>query len=231
MGCPLTVGSWGLTERERQMGNSNGSKFTTYLVQAIILTFAFIVLSAVFAFCKEFIREIFRITSIAQSLSPETHALFYGLSMALMFATIVFPGMAFAWKLSKKVNFERTSDKREGPQVRNFRQKEESQIDTQGKGPSIQTGNVIVSEAEIKRTIYARLLKEKKDEATMLQAKVECGGDADKAEPRYYQLRYKQIVESGESDKIREKLLGKKSEEAAAPRGNKAKRMEKKARG
>ena len=63
---------------------------------------------------------------------------------------------------------------------------------------------------ELKRMIYAQLLKEKKDDATVFQAKVECNGDAKKAEMKYYQLRYKQIVESGEINEFKEKILAAK---------------------
>jgi hypothetical protein len=70
--------------------------------------------------------------------------------------------------------------------------------------------------AELKRTVYSLLLKEKKDEATMLQAKVECDGDTEKAEARYYQLRYQQIVESGKIDELKKKFLAGKKKKADA---------------
>ena len=77
-------------------------------------------------------------------------------------------------------------------------------------------GTLVLGEAEIKRTVYSLLLKEKKDEATMLQAKVESDGDLEKAEIRYYQLRYDQIVESGKINEIEKRLLAAKSKKAEA---------------
>ena len=71
----------------------------------------------------------------------------------------------------------------------------------------------LLSEAELQRTVYSLLLKEKKDEATMLQAKVECAGDTEKAEIKYYQLRYEQIIESGEINEIVDRILSEKVKE------------------
>ena len=71
----------------------------------------------------------------------------------------------------------------------------------------------MTTEPEIERAIYAELLKEKKDEATLLQAKVECNGDAEKAETRYYHLRYEQLRESGEINGIVDKILSQKVKE------------------
>lgn len=73
---------------------------------------------------------------------------------------------------------------------------------------------VNVSDSELKRAVYSLLLREMKDKATMLQAKVECNGDNEKAETRYFQLRYAQIVESGKINKIREKILEIKRKKA-----------------
>ena len=109
------------------MGNSNGSKFTTYLVRAIILTFAFVILNVAFVFIRGILREVLRNPDISGSYSPETRALIAGVSVAVMFAVIIFPGMVYAWKLSKKVNFERISDKSAGTQISNFRQQENRQ--------------------------------------------------------------------------------------------------------
>ena len=89
-------------------------------------------------------------------------------------------------------------------------------------------GPLVLGEAEIKRTVYSLLLKEKKDEATMLQAKVECDGDLEKAEIKYYQLRYDQIVESGKINEIKKKLLAakrKKAEEQEEVKRKETKRM------
>jgi len=76
------------------------------------------------------------------------------------------------------------------------------------------SSNTCISDVEVERAIYSFLLEEKKDEATLLQAKVECDGDAEKAETKYYQLRYHQIVESGEINRIRERILADKSRKA-----------------
>jgi hypothetical protein len=86
-------------------------------------------------------------------------------------------------------------------------------------------GTLVLGEAEIKRTVYRLLLKEKKDEATMLQAKVECDGDLEKAEIRYYQLRYDQIVESGKINEIKKKLLAAKRKKAEEDEKTKQKQI------
>jgi len=67
--------------------------------------------------------------------------------------------------------------------------------------------------AELERRAYAYLLKEEKDEATMLQAKVMCDGDTEKADVIYYKLRYQQIVESGEIEKFRKAILAEKPQQ------------------
>jgi len=64
--------------------------------------------------------------------------------------------------------------------------------------------------AELERRVYGYLLKEEKDEATMLQARVMCDGNIKKAETIYYKLRCRQIVESGEIDKFKEAILAEK---------------------
>nr|MBC8420879.1 DUF2628 domain-containing protein [Desulfobacterales bacterium] len=64
--------------------------------------------------------------------------------------------------------------------------------------------------AELNRRIYARLLKEERDEASMLQAKAECGGNEDKIEAAYYKIRYKQVIESGEVDELKAEILAEK---------------------
>ena len=75
--------------------------------------------------------------------------------------------------------------------------------------------------AELSRRIYAHLLKETKDEATMLQAKVECGTDKDKIETTYYKLRYKQIIESGAADKLKAEILAKNQQKDVSTQAQK----------
>ena len=86
-------------------------------------------------------------------------------------------------------------------------------------------GSLVLGEAEIKRTVYSLLLKEKRDEATILQAKVECDGDAEKAEIKYFQLRYRQIVESGKIDEIKKRLLAAKMKKAEEDEKTKQKQI------
>ena len=67
-------------------------------------------------------------------------------------------------------------------------------------------------QAELERRIYSHLLSEEIDDATWLQARVECGDDKNKTETTYYKLRYRQIVESVEIEVFKKELLAEKRE-------------------
>lgn len=84
---------------------------------------------------------------------------------------------------------------------------------------SLPKSNMIISdakagEAQLKRAIFSNLLKEEKDEATMLQAKIECGDDPSKVETLYYRLRYEQVLESGEVNEIKKRLFKAKKQKS-----------------
>ena len=64
--------------------------------------------------------------------------------------------------------------------------------------------------AELQRKVFEHLLKETKDKATILQARVQCGDDKDKVRLTYYKLRYNQMLESGEINKFKERILAEK---------------------
>lgn len=68
-------------------------------------------------------------------------------------------------------------------------------------------------EAELQRRAFAQLLKEERDEATMLQAKVMCDGDTTRVEPSYYKLRYQQMVESGDIENLKRQILKEKRQQ------------------
>jgi hypothetical protein len=61
--------------------------------------------------------------------------------------------------------------------------------------------------AELERRIYAHVLKEQEDEATMLQARVLCDGDSKIAKVMYCKLKYAQIVESGLVEALKKEIL------------------------
>ena len=253
------------------MTNSNSLKFATYLVRGIILVFAFLVLSTVFAFGREIIREIFRSSVITDALSLETCALISGLSVGIL-AGALFSCMYFAWKLAKRIGtvnneplkskagkidgvircpscntyqhdkaahclncgyifagsekkktaiIESNEENRNGnaknaltpksqPSRTHANKTREPLVTKKEQAMPSRSNGEFPYTSELNRRIYAHLLKDKKDEATMLQAKVECGNDKEKIETTYYKLRYAQIAESGNVDELKAAILAEK---------------------
>ena len=74
--------------------------------------------------------------------------------------------------------------------------------------------------AELKKNILSHLLKEEKNENTMLQAKAISKGCED-IDIIYYKLRYREIVKSGEIEKFKKEILEEKHVELLNREANK----------
>lgn len=89
--------------------------------------------------------------------------------------------------------------------------KDQTELSQSDQIESIEGTKEFPYNAELKRRIFAYLVKEEKDEPTMIQARVECDGDNDKVETTYYRLRYQQIVESGKIERFKKVILMEKA--------------------
>ena len=61
--------------------------------------------------------------------------------------------------------------------------------------------------AELKRRVFSYIVDEEKDIATILRAKMLCGSKKHNIAITYYKLRYQQMLETGELNKLEKEIL------------------------